>query len=264
MPCRSRNAPPRTRTPGARARPGARRYPAPRHRCPAAWRAAARAISDDVEAVSVSSPSNDVGQPEGLSQPPDDDLLELGAARRRPPQHRVLVDRRRQHLGEDPGSRGGRGEVGEEAGMLPGGRIRLDEGEVVAEDRLEALGSLRRLGRQRPLHRSGLDCRQDVAPLDIDQIVGHEVDDAMGRRPGTSPGCMSASPAICSGSRSVASAGIERSVVIAQSLAGQDMKRPRDSEGGRGASFPRKGLSRSGRRSPVHHGIRAARRFGSL
>ena len=43
-----------------------------------------------------------VGQPERLAEPVDDDLLELGADRRRPPQHRVLAERRGQHLAEDP------------------------------------------------------------------------------------------------------------------------------------------------------------------
>ena len=39
-----------------------------------------------------------VGQPERLAQPADDDALELGPDRRRPPQHRVLAERRRSRI----------------------------------------------------------------------------------------------------------------------------------------------------------------------
>ena len=69
--------------------------------------------------MSVIRPSNPSRQPERLAQPVDDHALELGPARRRPPQHRVLAERGDEHLAEHAGPRRSRGEVGEEARVLP-------------------------------------------------------------------------------------------------------------------------------------------------
>ena len=135
---------------------------------PAASRAAASAISDEVDAVSVSSPSNAVRQPEPLAQPVDDDLLELGADRRRPPQHRVLAERRGQHLAEDARARRGRREVGHEARVLPVGRVGGHQPVVVGEDRVERLrlsraARLGNAGRSEPGSIGGKTARSSTA-----------------------------------------------------------------------------------------------------
>ena len=80
-----------------------------------------------------------VGQPERLAQPPDDDALELGPDRRRPPQHRVLAERGREELAEHPGAGRARREVGEEARVLPVGRVREHQAIDVREDRVHRL-----------------------------------------------------------------------------------------------------------------------------
>ena len=139
-PSRSSCAPRSRRRRGAPARSGAPgQARVRRRRCRPPGARPASAISDEVEAVSVSRPSNAVRQPERLAQPVDDDLLELGADRRGPPQHRVLAERRRQHLAEDPGAGRGRREVGEEARVLPVRGVRLDQAAVVGQDRLDRL-----------------------------------------------------------------------------------------------------------------------------
>ena len=64
-------------------------------------------------------PSNVSGRPISWRSQPSDDLFELGRRRRRPPQHRLLVERGRQELGEHARRAAGDREVGEEARMVP-------------------------------------------------------------------------------------------------------------------------------------------------
>jgi hypothetical protein len=45
-----------------------------------------------------------VGQADQLAQPAERHLLELGRDRRRPPEHRLLVQRGREELRETPGA----------------------------------------------------------------------------------------------------------------------------------------------------------------
>ncbi len=87
-------------------------------------------------------------QPDRLAQPVDDDLLELRADRRGPPEHRVLAEGRREHLAEDARPRCRGREVRKEARVLPMRGVGFDEAPVVREDRLERLGVLWRLRRE--------------------------------------------------------------------------------------------------------------------
>ena len=123
-------------------------------------RAAASAISDDVDAVSVMRPSNPSGRPRRLAQPVDDDLLELGGDRRRPPEHRVRAERRRQELAEHarhptPSSRNRR----RTPGAASGSRWARSSRDV-GEDRLERLGPLGRRRREQRPKRARLDGRK--------------------------------------------------------------------------------------------------------
>ena len=115
--------------------------------------------------MSVSRPSNSSGRPSALAQPAHDHALQLRPDRRGAPQHRVLAQRGRQQLAEDPGA-GGRGsEVGEEARVLPVRGVGEDERGRVGEDRADRLRRLGGVGRQQGSDRAGLDRRQDrVAP----------------------------------------------------------------------------------------------------
>ena len=60
-----------------------------------------------------------VGQAHQLPQPAERDRLEFGRRRRRAPEHRLLVERRRQELGEHAGRAGGNREVGQEPRVVP-------------------------------------------------------------------------------------------------------------------------------------------------
>jgi len=60
------------------------------------------------------------------------------------------------------------------------GRVRLDQAPVVVEDRFEGFRIDRRLGRQLTGNGARLDRRQDRERLDPGQVVGHQIDDAMG------------------------------------------------------------------------------------
>jgi hypothetical protein len=101
------------------------------------------------------------GKPEQLREPGQGHLLELGRGRRGPPENRDVVERRRQQLGEDPGLRGGGGEVGEEARMLPVRDTRQQELLQIAKDVGEGLRPLRRLGREPSADLARVDPRQD-------------------------------------------------------------------------------------------------------
>ena len=90
-----------------------------------------------------------VGQAEQLPQPAERHLLELGRRRRGAPQHRLLVERGGQELGEDAGRAAGDGEVGEEAGMVPVRDAGQDDALEVGEDRVERLAVLGRARRER-------------------------------------------------------------------------------------------------------------------
>ena len=123
-----------------------------------------------------------VGQTEALAKPVDHDLLELGADRRGPPQHRVLAEDGGEHLAEDPRARRSGREVRHEPGMLPVRGVRHDQLLVVGQDRVDPLRGLRRHSRELWSQRPRLDRREDRPGLDRLEVVGHEVDHGMGGR----------------------------------------------------------------------------------
>jgi hypothetical protein len=88
-----------------------------------------------------------VGEAEQLSQPVQCRFLELLEDRGRAPEDADLVQAGRQHLGEDPGLGRSAGEVGEVAGALPVSDAVHEHLVDVAEDGLERVRSVRRLGR---------------------------------------------------------------------------------------------------------------------
>ena len=76
-----------------------------------------------------------------------------------------------------------RREVGQEPRVLPVRGVRLDEAVVVGEDRVDRFGLV---GRVRPGSRGPTDPgsigRQHGVLLDAGEVVGHQVDDVVGRR----------------------------------------------------------------------------------
>jgi len=89
-----------------------------------------------------------VGQADETPQPAKRHGFELGGGGRGPPQHRLLIERRREKLGEHAGRAGGNREVREEAGMIPVGDRRQDQAIEVRDHAVEGLGVLRRFRRQ--------------------------------------------------------------------------------------------------------------------
>ena len=78
-----------------------------------------------------------VRQADQLPQPAERHGFELGRRRRGPPQHRLLIERRRKELGEDAGRAGGDCEIREEAGMVPVRQAGHEHALEVGHDRLE-------------------------------------------------------------------------------------------------------------------------------
>ena len=87
-------------------------------------------------------------QAEQVGEPGERDLLELGRGRRRAPEHRVLVERRDQELGEDARLGRGDAEVREEARVVPVRDARQQDRVEVGEHRRERLALSGRRRRQ--------------------------------------------------------------------------------------------------------------------
>src|SRR4029079_12133888 len=125
-----------------------------------------RVVDDAVEGV---------GQADQPLQPAQRDLLELGCRRRRAPQHRLLVERRREKLAEDAGGAAGDGEVGEEAGMVPVRDAGKDDALEVGEDRVEVFAALRRVRGERVADRAGPYTRKDWIAGRILEVIRYPV-----------------------------------------------------------------------------------------
>ena len=95
---------------GKTPRPHRRRQPLARRRERVQRGDRRRVVDDSLEVAT---------QAEQLPEPAKRDLFELRRRRRRPPQHRLNVERGGQELREDAGRAAGDREIGEEAGMVP-------------------------------------------------------------------------------------------------------------------------------------------------
>src|SRR6185437_14483357 len=90
-----------------------------------------------------------LAKPEHLPQPVGRHLLQLRLRRRRLPQHRLHIERRDEHLGDDPRHRRGRGEIAEERRVIPVRDSRNDRALEIVEDPRQRLGPLgRRYGKR--------------------------------------------------------------------------------------------------------------------
>ena len=83
-----------------------------------------------------------------LPHPVEDELLELGGGGRRPPEHRVDVQRGDQELRQDPRLGARDREVGEEARVVPVRDAREEHLVEIAQDGGERLGLPGRCGRK--------------------------------------------------------------------------------------------------------------------
>jgi hypothetical protein len=102
-------------------------------------------------------PVERLGQAEQLSHPVERHLLQLLQRRRGAPEDPDLVEPGDQELGENPGLRRGRGEVGEVARALPVRDARHQDPVEVAQHGSKWLRLLGRGGRQGSPDLPGLD-----------------------------------------------------------------------------------------------------------
>ena len=147
-------------------------------------------------------------QPEQLGDPVEHHALELGRRRRRAPQDRDRVERRRQQLGEDRRLGRAGGEVREVARVLPVRDAREQHLVEVAQHRRERLGLVGRAGRQaRPGSRPARPARAPAARATALQVAGRplerrrlavqaraEVRPSSARQPRRRPGTRSRTP----------------------------------------------------------------------
>jgi hypothetical protein len=114
-----------------------------------------------------------------IAQPAERDFLELGRRRRGTPQHRLLVEPRAQHLGEDAGAAGAGVEVSKETRMVPVRQAGDDDALEVREDVVERFAMLRRARGQRASHVARRHARQDRIAFGLGEVIGEPVDDAV-------------------------------------------------------------------------------------
>ena len=130
-----------------------------------------RVVDDAVERV---------GKPDQPPQPAERDLFQLGRRRRRPPQHRLLVECRRQELGQHTWLARADGEVGEETGMVPVRQAGNEDALEVGEDALERFALLGRAVGQRAANLSRAYPREDRISRRIVEVVGDPVGEEAG------------------------------------------------------------------------------------
>src|SRR5262249_47506659 len=106
-----------------------------------------------------------LGEPDQLPQPREGDLLQLGRRRRSPPEHRLLVERRAEHLAHHPGTARRYREVAEEARVVPVRRRRDDQALEVVEYLPEILASEGSFRWERPDEVTRRDLREDGEAL---------------------------------------------------------------------------------------------------
>ena len=113
-------------------------------------------------------------QPDQPSQPGERHRLELRRGRRRAPEHRLLVERRRQELGEHPGRAARDREVGEEPRVVPVGQSGHQDSLEVGHHRVDGPDPPVR-DRQRGEISPGLT-RASTGRFDAIEIVGDPID----------------------------------------------------------------------------------------
>ena len=101
-----------------------------------------------------------VGEAEGLAQPVEDHLLELGHRGAGGPEHPLGADAAGEQVTQDAGRGGVRGEVREEARVLPVRHAREQVRVEIGQHRVEGLGVLRRDPRESGGDLARLDLRQ--------------------------------------------------------------------------------------------------------
>ena len=123
-------------------------------------------------------------QADQLAQPAERHGFELRGRRRRAPQHRLLVERRRQELGEDAGRAGRDREVGEEAGMIPVRQAGHEHALEVGHDRRRTVRRLpARWRAARPRCRRASTRDENGIALDVLEVVGDPVDELVAVAP---------------------------------------------------------------------------------
>ena len=142
-----------------------------------ASRAAATAIIDEIDAVSITTPSNDVGQAHHLPQPIQHDLFEFSGRRRGAPQHAVDVEARREQLTQDAGHRSRNAEIGHKSRLIPMRDAGHDNVVEIGEHIVERFGVRGRRHWQLRFHVTRLHTRQHRISIVVLQIIGDPIDE---------------------------------------------------------------------------------------
>ena len=118
-----------------------------------------------------------VGQADQPPEPRERDGFEFGGGGRGPPQHRLLIERGRQEIGEHAGRAAGDGEIGEEPRMIPVRQAGDEQAFEVGHDGLERFTLFGRVRRQGGCDRAGPIARKYRIVLDVLEVVGDPVDE---------------------------------------------------------------------------------------
>ena len=113
-----------------------------------------------------------IGKSDQLTQPAERDFLELGRRGRRPPEHRLLIERCGEKFGQDARRAGGDREIGEESWMIPVREARHEQTLEVGHDGLEGFRVFRRRGRQRRFDRPRLEARKHGVFFGMIEVLG--------------------------------------------------------------------------------------------
>src|SRR3954464_1092524 len=119
-------------------------------------------------------------QTDQLTKPSERHLFELRCGGRGAPEHRLLVERGREELGEHPWRAARNREVREEARMVPVRDARQDDAFEVREDRVEADAVFGRMRRQIVSDLSRAHAREYGKALGVLEVVGDPVRERVG------------------------------------------------------------------------------------
>ncbi len=118
-------------------------------------------------------------KPEQLAQPAERDGLELGCRRRCPPEHRLLVERRGEQIGEDARRAAGAREIREEAGVIPVREAGHEHALEVGHDALERLAVFRCGCGKRRGDLARRDAGENGIALGVFEVISDPVDEGV-------------------------------------------------------------------------------------
>ena len=116
---------------------------------------------------------------EQLPEPVEDQFLQFGGGRRRPPEHPVDIEGCAQEFTQDAGTRAGDGEIGEESRVIPVRQPRDDDLPNITQNGLHLLALFRGTLGQVRTNLARLRARQYRIPVQMGQVIGDPVHEFM-------------------------------------------------------------------------------------